>query len=535
MKEKSGETMNLKAKTVEALESIKAKLQTIKNPEELIEVINAIGDFGEKTLLEYAPSGNINVVNSLQRETAELYATAANTVEKSSFSEVGALKSFIESMKESYLRSVESKKEEIADTYREKGCEFRENGDYQKAGELLNKAMEIDAKDPRNWFERGNLFFDEGDFVKAIHDYEMVLESDPSNPNALCNIGLSLNSMFKFADSLKYFDKSLRIAPNYVEALVGMGNSYFRIGKFDNAEDALTKALRLEPNNVNANLTMGALMHEYDYKTDKAKYYAENVLKLDPNNIVAKANLSEVLLAFGEREYERSANLALEVLKDGPAHLGYPMQLIVVCSLYFRKRIEEATGRALDLVEYFETVRNNIVIPWKFLGLRRTIANNKDISEDVHSLLNKLIDLVETTDVYVRNRLLKELPEMVRSVDSTARFMRPIISPKEESKPASEREISVENKSKPDRFRKGYYDWEIFLTPQDALGEIEKVVYTLHETFPDRFREVKDRTTGFKLVSNGWGEFQVKVDIYFKNRAEPIVKYHWLKLRSPAR
>lgn len=532
MKNKGAELSKLKTKTAKDLELIKNKLQTINSPEELINALNAMSDFGEQTIEEYIPSGNIDLVNSFQKEIAELYDATLKIVEKPSFAEFSAFKSFIESMKESWLRKVESSKEEIARNYIEKGYKSREKRDYQETLACFNKALEIRPKDPRNWFERGNLLFDTGDFFRAIRDYKMVLEFDPGNPNALCNIGLVLYSLNRFSDSLEYFEKTLQIDPNYVQALVGMGNSYFRLEKFNVAKEVLEKALRLNPNNVDANLAMGSLMHDGFYEIEEARKYAEKALSLDGDNIVAKANLAEALLAFGK--YEKSSSYAFEVLEEGPEPLGYPMRLVIVCSLYFRKRFEEAAKAALDLVEYYETMHDNIVIIWKFHGLRRTIANNKQITdEDVPYLLNHLIDLAENPDVYAKNRLLQELPMMIESVYAGGGYVgRPIHVSEKELKLTPEKEIIVKNTSKPDRFRRGYYKWAIFLTPEDALDEVEKVVYTLHETFPNRFREVRDRNTGFRLKSKGWGEFQVKVEIYLMNRDEPLVKYHWLKLGS---
>lgn len=65
--------------------------------------------------------------------------------------------------------------------------------------------------------------------------------------------------------------------------------------------------------------------------------------------------------------------------------------------------------------------------------------------------------------------------------------------------------------------------------PKDALSQVNSVTYTLHETFPDPVRHVTDRESGFKLKSKGWGEFQVKVEIYLENR-EKLTEYHWLEL-----
>ena len=115
MKNKSGKSRKLKNNTVKQLELLGAKLQTIKSVKELANSLNEISVFCEQKIKEYIPSRNIELVNSLQKEVAELYDVAIKIVEKPSFSEFSALKNFIESMKESFLRSVESSKEEIAE------------------------------------------------------------------------------------------------------------------------------------------------------------------------------------------------------------------------------------------------------------------------------------------------------------------------------------------------------------------------------------------------------------------------------------
>jgi hypothetical protein len=267
---------------------------------------------------------------------------------------------------------------------------------------------------------------------------------------------------------------------------------------------------------------MGVLAHEYRYDFKAARNFAEEVLNLDPGNIFAKANLAETLLAFDEDEYDLSACLSSEVLKSGPPELGYAMRLVKVCSLYFRKKNEEATEAAIDLIRYYGSVYNNIFSAWKFIGLRKTVNGKSDVSDDVKSVLNKLIDLAETPDKYVKSLLLRELPELVKSVASTRNVVI--------SYPHYDREIVVRNTAEPNPSLKGYYDWKIFLSPPEALDEVDKVEYVLHETFTPPIVTVTNRSSGFLLDKSGWGEFQVKVKIYFKNNPEPLVKYHWLRL-----
>ena len=54
------------------------------------------------------------------------------------------------------------------------------------------------------------------------------------------------------------------------------------------------------------------------------------------------------------------------------------------------------------------------------------------------------------------------------------------------------------------------WNWWVWLDGDDAeLDAVEAVEYHLHPTFPNPVREVKDRSTRFRLDSSGWGVFQL--------------------------
>jgi transcription initiation factor IIF auxiliary subunit len=66
------------------------------------------------------------------------------------------------------------------------------------------------------------------------------------------------------------------------------------------------------------------------------------------------------------------------------------------------------------------------------------------------------------------------------------------------------------------------WEWTVFITgdPQ-KIAEIKCVQYELHESFPNRIRQVCDRGTNpnqpFPLTANGWGVFQIPVTITFND------------------
>jgi transcription initiation factor IIF auxiliary subunit len=84
---------------------------------------------------------------------------------------------------------------------------------------------------------------------------------------------------------------------------------------------------------------------------------------------------------------------------------------------------------------------------------------------------------------------------------------------------------------------KDRYDWKVYLVADPpVLDRIDHVEYILHPSFPDPVRTVTDRAHAFALVSNGWGEFNILVKVFYRNGKTETLQ-HWLSLRSatPAR
>lgn len=81
--------------------------------------------------------------------------------------------------------------------------------------------------------------------------------------------------------------------------------------------------------------------------------------------------------------------------------------------------------------------------------------------------------------------------------------------------------ISADNVAKISKIKSDYWDWTIFINaPEDVLGKIEYVEYTLHPTFLNPVRIINQRSSGpyaFPLTTSGWGTFTVKIKVYYKD------------------
>jgi hypothetical protein len=77
---------------------------------------------------------------------------------------------------------------------------------------------------------------------------------------------------------------------------------------------------------------------------------------------------------------------------------------------------------------------------------------------------------------------------------------------------------------------KDWWQWAVWLDGSSKeLDKISYVVYTLHPTFPTPVRRVDNRKEKFRLDSAGWGEFEIYLDIVYKD-GQTRKRKHWLKL-----
>ena len=78
------------------------------------------------------------------------------------------------------------------------------------------------------------------------------------------------------------------------------------------------------------------------------------------------------------------------------------------------------------------------------------------------------------------------------------------------------------------------WKWAVWLTGNPVeLDQIDHVIYILHPTFPSPVREVKNRSTKFRLDTAGWGVFLIRATVKHKNGKETSLT-HYLKLGYPS-
>ena len=73
---------------------------------------------------------------------------------------------------------------------------------------------------------------------------------------------------------------------------------------------------------------------------------------------------------------------------------------------------------------------------------------------------------------------------------------------------------------------KDQYQWTIWLAvPKKVLSDVEYVRYTLHETFSEPVQIVRNREDKFSLTRQGWGTFDIPVEVHFRDGSAALLSY----------
>ncbi|MGH9930781.1 MAG: pYEATS domain-containing protein [Pyrinomonadaceae bacterium] len=78
-----------------------------------------------------------------------------------------------------------------------------------------------------------------------------------------------------------------------------------------------------------------------------------------------------------------------------------------------------------------------------------------------------------------------------------------------------------------------WWKWAVWVEGSDeALDRIDYVEWTLHPTFPDPIRKVRNRSEKFRIETGGWGVFPIRARVQTKDGNALKLK-HYLKLHYP--
>lgn len=170
--------------------------------------------------------------------------------------------------------ALKSKKEKkIRDTlftlYRNRGMTYYQQEEYQRALELLKKALEIREEkeiaelvakaqrelgrykrrppDASSYLKYGITYYEYGQYPFAIEELKRAINLDSKLVDAHTCLGLVYMEVKENQKAMYEFKEAIRLDPNSSQAHLGFGNWYYLHGLYDEAMIELKKAIELDP------------------------------------------------------------------------------------------------------------------------------------------------------------------------------------------------------------------------------------------------------------------------------------------------
>ena len=113
------------------------------------------------------------------------------------------------------------------------GQEYTDIEDYERAVECYKKAVEIDPKDDRVWYNLVFTYDKLKNYEKAIECCKKVVEINPNHYDAWHFMGLLYEELKNYKEQLKCYKKVIAINPEYLRAWYNMGVMFWHFKNYE--------------------------------------------------------------------------------------------------------------------------------------------------------------------------------------------------------------------------------------------------------------------------------------------------------------
>ena len=201
---------------------------------------------------------------------------------------------------EEFLEVNNSKSEVETKDWFQEGSDWFNKGDYIKAIECCDKAIELNQNEFAYGI-KGSALYKLGKNEAAIDCFDKVIEFYPESGYAHYTKGDSLQALGKYKAAIECYDEAIELDPDLVAAYNNKGNVLMTLGKHEAAIVCFDKVIELNPDLVVAHHNKGLALGTLG-KHEAAIVCFDKVIELNPDHVDAHHNKGFALGALGKYE-----------------------------------------------------------------------------------------------------------------------------------------------------------------------------------------------------------------------------------------
>jgi adenylate cyclase len=150
------------------------------------------------------------------------------------------------------------------------------------AVEAAQKALSLDASDPRTHSCFAYLYIMQRQHDQAIASAERALELSPSGAGAYASLGSALSFACRFSEAVQYFEQAMRLDPFPSTTIMrNLGGAYRAVGRYEDAIAQYKNALKLQPDDLFTHLGLAQTYVKLG-REKEAQAEAAEVLRIHP-------------------------------------------------------------------------------------------------------------------------------------------------------------------------------------------------------------------------------------------------------------
>ncbi len=136
-------------------------------------------------------------------------------------------------------------------------------------------------------------FFDQGQYDKAMQQIEKAIQQSPGNPDLYATKGIFLHRMNNMIHAIEAYQAALRVAPDHSFSHYNLGLIYMKQNKALQAIQEWEAVIRAKPRDVDAIFNIAVALAHLG-KTKQSVPFYKKVLEIDPNHIQTHQNLGVI-------------------------------------------------------------------------------------------------------------------------------------------------------------------------------------------------------------------------------------------------
>lgn len=183
--------------------------------------------------------------------------------------------------------------------YYQKGVYAFELGFLEETIDSFSKAIELDSEESVYKLALGESLFHYGKFEDALEQYDHVLKLEPNQEQALFLKGMLLIQINQFEDGIIYLERVAALQPENLDLLISLAEVYERSQQYNKSLETLKKILTYDEFNLPALRRLGEI-YLYQEEWEKAKEILDIALSIDPEDQSLKLMYAKILKAYGD-------------------------------------------------------------------------------------------------------------------------------------------------------------------------------------------------------------------------------------------